>query len=389
MSFFVINDKNHNTYRFFMCYFIYFCAIYSVMMVLKYWSFILGLLLINQCSDNHITKKSYRQIRDLEGREVAVPHKVEKIIAVNAGAMRFMSYMGAIPNIIGVEDKEHRARRPYNLAFPEIKNIPIIGPQHGGDAELMIKANPDVIFWSGYATSKGSAEELQNKIGIPVITIKSGELGVENDKIYETLRVIGKTLKKEKRAEELITYMEGSMKELRSRVEDIEEHKKPSVYVGGLSFNGSRGLASTRINFAPFQLVNAKNVIAELGYGADYTKPITIDLEKLIEWNPDYIFIDADGWILAEKEIQKNRELYQNLKAFKNGNVHIIPRYINNSTSYDYALIDAWYIAKILYPEQFRDIDMTQKSVEILEKFYDKKINLKDFDVSFQNLKSW
>lgn len=51
-----------------------------------------------------------------------------------------------------------------------------------------MKANPDVIFWAGYATSKGSAEKLQNKVDIPTITIKNGELGVEDEDVYETLR---------------------------------------------------------------------------------------------------------------------------------------------------------------------------------------------------------
>lgn len=351
--------------------------------------YFLGVLLcLWQCSKTTNAPANGREIEDVEGRRVMVPERVERIIGLNAGAMRFISYMRAIPHIVGVEDREHQAKRPYNLAFPEIKKIPIIGPQPGGDAELILKANPDVIFWSGYATAKGSAEELQKKVNIPVVAIKSGELGVENDQIFKTLRIMGKTMNKEQRAEDLIKYMELNMKELKERVKGGSEKDKPSVYVGGLSFNGSRGLGSTRVNFAPFLLTDAKNVVATLGYGADYTKPITIDLEKLIEWNPDYIFIDADGWRLAEKEIEKNKELYNTLKAFKNGNVHIIPRYINNATSYDYALIDAWYVAKTLYPDRFTDVDMEKKAVEILEKFYDKKINLKDFDVEFKQVKN-
>lgn len=326
------------------------------------------------------------EITDVEGRKVFVPNNVERIIAVNAGAMRFISYMGAISNVVGVEDTEHRALRPYNLAFPEIKNKTIIGPQPGGDAELILKANPQVIFWSGYATSKGSAEKLQQKTGIPTITIKSGELGVENEEIYKTLKVIGKVLNKEKRAKELVDYIENNMQELKNRIEVVEMNKRPKVYVGGLSFNGSRGLGSTRVNFAPFLLTKAENVVQNLGYDKDYTRPLTIDLEKLIEWNPDYIFIDSDGWLLAQEEIKQRKSLYANLKAFREGNVYVIPRYINNSTSYDYALIDAWYVAKVLYPEQFKDINIDEKAKDILEKFYQKKIDLKKFDLVFQKI---
>ncbi|MDO4763297.1 MAG: ABC transporter substrate-binding protein [Flavobacteriaceae bacterium] len=352
---------------------------------LLFW--LLGFLLFAQCTKNNVeNQRNSREVVDVEGRKVLVPENVERVIGVNAGAMRFLSYMSAIPNVVGVEEREHVASRPYNLAFPEIKTKAIIGPQPGGDEELILKAQPDVVFWSGYATSKGSAQGLQDKINIPTITLKSGELGVENDEIYNSLRVIGKTLKKEDRAEELISYIKQNMSELQERTKGVEEKNKPSVYVGGLSFNGSRGLGSTRANFAPFMLTNAKNVVANLDYGKGYTRAITIDLEKLIEWNPDYIFIDSDGWLLAQKEIGQNKSLYQTLKAFRNNQVYIIPRYINNSTSYDYAIIDAWYVGKVLYPERFKDIDIEEKSKEILEKFYNKKIDLKGFDLEFKQI---
>lgn len=348
---------------------------------------VLGFMAFQQCSKENNVEGGKREIIDMEGRKVFVPNEINRIVAVNAGAMRFMSYMGAIDNIVGVEDREHVAKRPYNFAFPEIKKKAIVGPQPGGDAELIMKAHPDVVFWAGYATSKGSAENLQSKIDIPTITIKSGELGIENGELYKTLRTVGKVLKKEKRAEDLVAYIEENIEELKKRTENIKEENKPNVYVGGLSFNGSRGLGSTRVAFAPFQLANAKNIVNGLNLGEDYNRPVTIDLEKLIEWNPDYIFIDSDGWKLAQKEIQQNKSLYTSLKAFKEGKVYIIPRYINNSTSYDYAIIDAWYVAKTLYPERFEDIDIEQKSKEVLEKFYDKKINLKDFDLEFGQVK--
>ena len=360
---FVNNDKNHNTIFAVWCYDIYICAKWFFMKGLNFYAVLLALFSFYGCSENAGSKQiDKRVITDLENRKVEITDDVKKIIGLNAGAMRYISYMGGIPYVVGVEDKEHVAKRPYNFAFPEIKQKAIIGPQPGGNEEQIMKANPDVIFWAGYATSKGSSEELQRKTGIPTLTIKSGELGVENDAIYNSIRVIGKVLKKENRAEELVTYMENNIKELEQRTKNIPEKEKPSVYVGGLSFNGSRGLTSTRANFAPFQMVAAKNIVENLNFDKTYTKPISIDIEQLIKWNPDYIFIDSDGWLLAKKEIEKDKSIYSALKAFKNNNVYIIPRYINNSTSYDYAFIDAWYVGKVLYPEKFKDIKIEEKA---------------------------
>lgn len=347
---------------------------------------ILSFFFFIQCKKDHRINEKTVEITDALGRKVKIPENVTRIVAVNAGTMRFMSYMEAIPLVVGIEETETRATRPYNFAFPEIKQKTVIGPQPGGDAELIMKAQPQIIFWT--ASAKASPDDFQKKIGIPVVVIENGELGVENDKFFNSLKIVGKVLKKEKRAEELIAYIENQMKDLQTLTKDIPESKKPTVYAGGLSFNGTHGIVSTRANFTPFLLVNAKNVVSEMNKGALNTKPIMIDKEKLMQWNPEYIFIDSEGWKMAQTELKVGTPLYNSLSAIKNNKVHIIPRYINNSFSYDYVLVDAWYIAKILYPEKLKDVDMEQKSTEILEKFYAKKVDLKNFDIQYRNLKT-
>ena len=39
-------------------------------------------------------------------------------------------------------------------------------------------------------------------------------------------------------------------------------------------------------------------------------------------------------------------------------------------TNYEIALINTWFIAKTVYPEQFADIDMTAKINEVTQIFY-------------------
>lgn len=346
----------------------------------------LVVLVAFQCKKATKTTQETIAIKDVLGRVVNVPKKVTKVVGVNAGSMRFLSYFNAIPNVIGIEETERRATRPYNLAFPEIKKIPVIGPQPGGDAELIMKANPDVIFIT-VPSAKQKVKDLQTKTGIPVVAIENGELGSENDKIYNTIRIVGKVLGKDERAEELINFMEQEMKDLKQRTSTIKEDKKPTAYVGGLSYNGPHGIVSTRTNFTPFVLTNSKNVVAGLEDGKFENRPVMVDVEKIIEWNPDYIFVDSEGWKMAKKEMQPNTPLYNTLKAVKNDNIYVVPRYINNSISYDYALIDSWYIAKTLYPNEFKDIDINKKVKQILEQFYIKNIDVNNFDVIYKQIK--
>ena len=347
---------------------------------------LLIVLVAVQCKKNtNAIQKETIIVKDVLGRMVEVPKKVTKVVGVNSGSMRFLSYFDAIPNVVGVEETERRAVRPYNLAFPEIKKIPIIGPQPGGDAELIMKATPDVILIS-VPSAIQKVDDLQQKTGIPVVAIENGELGSENDKIYTTIKIVGKVLNKNERALQLIGFMQNEMDELQKRTRTVADEKKPTVYAGGLSYNGSHGITSTRSDFTPFVLTDSKNVVADLENKQLKNRPIMVDIEKIIEWNPEYIFIDSDGWKMAEKEMSPNTLLHNTLKAVQNSNVYIVPRYINNSISYDYALINSWYVAKTLYPDKFDDIDIDKKVKQILDYFYSKPIDLKDFDIVYKQV---
>jgi len=43
-------------------------------------------------------------------------------------------------------------------------------------------------------------------------------------------------------------------------------------------------------------------------------------------------------------------------------------------TNYEIALINTWFIAKTVYPEQFADVDMTAKANDITKMFLGKEL---------------
>jgi iron complex transport system substrate-binding protein len=49
----------------------------------------------------------------------------------------------------------------------------------------------------------------------------------------------------------------------------------------------------------------------------------------------------------------------------KDGNVYSQPSYIAFGTNYEMAIADAYFVGKTIYPEQFADVDPTQKLDEI------------------------
>ena len=154
--------------------------------------------------------------------------------------------------------------------------------------EEIITAAPDVIMMS--ALGNCDADDVQEKTGIPVVVIPGSDQMMDEN-VYETFRIMGEVYQKEDRAEELIAYLEETKKDLDSRTKDIPEEEKQSVYVGGVSFKGAHGFEGTEANYAPFSAIYAKNLANE----TDQTGAFNIDLEQVLAWNPDVIFVDFNG----------------------------------------------------------------------------------------------
>ncbi|WP_010479798.1 iron ABC transporter substrate-binding protein [Thermococcus zilligii] len=300
-------------------------------------------------------------VTDSLGRTVEVPAKVTKVVAAGPGALRLIVYLNASDMVCGVEDLEKSSSygRPYIMAHPELKDLPSIGPGGPGklpNEEALINLKPDVIFMT-YVDVK-TADDIQEKTGIPVVVLSYGALGTfEDEELFKSLELAGKILGKEKRAKEVINFIKSLRDDLSKRTEGVEPKR---AYVGGIGYRGSHGIESTKGVYPPFVAVRAHNVASELGEGHYF-----IDKEKLLEWQPDYIFIDEGGLNLVLDDYRKNPDFYSSLNAVKNGNVYGLLPFNHYATNIDTALADAYYIGKVLYPERFSDVDPERKADEI------------------------
>lgn len=305
-------------------------------------------------------------IKDMLGREVRLPEKVEKVVGIEAGALRLLVYLEAASMVVGVEDTERsELTKPYLMAHPELAKLPGIGPIHGGDAELIAVQQPDIIFWM--STTPEKADALQQKTGIPVIALNYGDLDNQKPVFYEALRLTAQVLNKQQRAEKLITTIETLITELRERTKDIS--KTETVYVGGVGYRGAHGITSTEPDYAPFRYVNAKNVADEIALEHAF-----IEKEKLIQWNPDKIFIDTSGYSLVMNDLAPGSTLARTLKAVKNKQLYVLLPYNWYTINFETVLANAFYIGKALYPEQFKDIDPEIKADQIYAAFVGKGV---------------
>ena len=321
-------------------------------------------------------------ITDMIGREVTVtPGSYKKVVCIGAGALRMYSYIGDTALLCGVEDIDNESleerpkmfdtvARPYMLAFgEEFKSLPscgVGGPNaQAAEAEKILSCEPDIVISEYEDVEKEDA--LQEQLGVPVITLKAGPDGVFDESFLGTMRMLGKVFDREDRAEELVAYIEAERDEIMNRTKDIAEEDKPSVYVCGLGNWGTTDHLMTAQYYASFNVANVKNVVT----GLEGKKVQPIEEEKFVALGEemDIMFIDTAAVKNIKPLYAEDPAMFDTCKAWQNGEVYLQMAYNAYYTNYELCLINTWYIAKTVYPEQFEDIDITVKANEITKMF--------------------
>lgn len=306
---------------------------------------------------------SFRTIVDYDQRVVEIPETVESIVCVGVGALRYTCYMQGQDLVVGVEDYETKAgmSRLYNYVnFDQFGALPVTGTNGEPFVEEIINVGPQVIVMSSYASA--DPDELQNKTGIPVVVVPGSDTTLD-DKAYETLRIMGELYGKEERAEELTTYLHNIEADLTQRTAGVADEDKPTAYVCGVSFKGAHGFEGTEAGYGPFALIDANNLADTTGQ----TGAFDIDPEQVLAWDPEVIFVDFNGMSLIKEDYAANADFYNALTAVKEGRVYSQISFRSSASNLETALADAYYAATILYPEQFADVDIEEKTGEIFE----------------------
>lgn len=305
------------------------------------------------------------QVTDLTGRKVTVPLAPQRIVCLGPGCLRLIVYLESQDKLVGIEALEKRFPdgRPYYLAHPELGKLPAITP--GGvpainnlpDMEGVLKARPQIVFAT--YLQKAKADQLQSLLNIPVVVLSYGPFASFDRVVYDSLLLAGRILDREKRAQEVVAYLEACQKDLAQR--GARSKKRPVAYVGGIGFKGAHGIESTDPNYLPFRWVGVNNLAAsDTKYGH-----VMLDKEQLLSLNPEFIFVDGGGLILVAADYAKKPTFYQSLAAFQNGRVYLLHPFNWYTTNLGTALADAYAIGKILQPEEFKDVNPVTKADEI------------------------
>lgn len=330
-----------------------------------------SLAVLTLCAAMVMSTVNAKTITDAYGRTVEVPDRIERIACTGNGALRIITYLEAQHMLAGIEEADKRysndARRDY--AYVNAQAFQALTPigKGGGTAytaypEALIATKPDVIF-TGY--SKEATEQLARETGLPVVSVRYISEGFVDESFNRALSIAGDVLNRSDRAQELIDFIGEIKSDLSRRTNTIVDDKKVTAYTGAVTFSGAHGFAGTYSHFGPFDAVAAKNVAdteARTGY-------YEADLEQILRWNPQVIFLDPGNLSLVKRDMDNRKEVFSALQAFKEGAVYTMPSFNNYSTNITYCLINGYWAGKVLFPEAFSDVDMKEVSARIMTLF--------------------
>ena len=321
-------------------------------------------------------------VTDMVGRAVSVtPGSYKRVVCIGAGALRMYSYIGDVNLLCGVEDIDNvnaegrpamfdSVARPYVLAYGDVFNtLPscgVGGPMaQAAEAEKILSCDPDIVISEFEDADKMNA--LQEQLGVPVITLSTGGQGVFDTKFAGSMELLGKVFDREQRAAELVAYVNEERAAIEKLAATVAEADKPSVYICGLGNWGTTDHLMTAEQYISFKIAGVKNVVS--GLGMEGVGPI--EEEKFVELSQqmDIMIMDAAAVKNIKPLYTEDPTMFDTCKAWQNGEVYLQMAFNAYYTNYELNLLNTWFIAKTVYPEVFKDVDITAKTNEITKMF--------------------
>ena len=343
---------------------------------------------------------------DMTGREVTLSTNINKIVT-----LRYME-TNLLAAILGEDfdkkvvslgqDLKTNDIDLYNKYSEKFDLDKMIDP---GDvysdtvnSEKLLEISPDIIIVD-YAFKDKSSVKKMIEVGLPVVFIDVDGFNPANDPLYsmaDSMAVLGEILGYKEKTDKMVKYAKTKIDNVLKITDKAiqESTKKPSVYfeLGNVTpkeIGTTRGDTSGGLG-ALLKRLGAEN-IGE-GHGSEALNP-----EIVISSNPDIIMIGGANWsqtsnimrfgyFVTEEQAKEHlgeytsRAGWSDLSAIKNGK---LCGFHFNYAKYPFGFAMIEYVAKQLWPEEFKDVDPEAD----LKEFFSEYMPVEYSGVFFANYK--
>lgn len=309
-------------------------------------------------------------VTDYRGREVTLPYPVERVILLQHHAAWAIRLLEAQDKIIGISKLI-----PEEGGYPQLSSKPIVGTFFHPNYERIIELNPQVVITFHPNPGWELVREYERKLepfGIKVLFLRFTQMRTSQ------FKVLAKILGEEEKAERFLAWRKDKLNLVEEGLKGLKEEEKIGVY-NEPDFRGSWiTRPEVSIDFA-----GGKNVAQEL-FPPEAIKEsieVKVDPEWIIKKEPEVVILadwppHSTGYNVRDdtKALEQVKEFMQRpgmsrISAVKNHRVYVMNYKL---TAGGKAWIGAIYMAKIFYPERFKDLDPER----VHREFYEKWLNM-------------
>lgn len=321
----------------------------------------------------------YKIVTDMDDRNIEVPVNPKKIVCLHGVSAEKVMILGKGSSMTLMATKP--SPWAYKL-YPEMKNVQIVPGQFSGDLEQMIQQKVDLVLYSPLPleTQKYKAAGIRTACGFSARK-RPRTLDDFQKNFKRQVRFFGELLGPDAkpRAEKYCRYFDKKLMMIRARTSKIAQKDRPTVYYGGRAGNPLFSQGNASVMHWDTEMAGGKYLPRAIDDNF-----LELHDEQLLVWDPEVIFIS--GWGNAPEQFKKNPK-WSSLKAVRNGKVHVIP---NGVFAWEYASGETIpfiiYMAKILHPDLFRDLDMKKELKTFYSEVYGKIVSDRDAERILQNL---
>lgn len=296
-----------------------------------------------------------RTVTDQDGTEVEIPENVEKIADLWHANNQIVLLLGGADKLVAttqnIKDKPW-----FKKVYPRISEV--TAPFSGDDLQVeeLVKLAPDVVL-----SSNDEQIQAARTAGIPAVKVMFQNFEDMRKTILLTAEVIGPDATTI--ANNYLEYLDGNIDYVAERVKDVPEEERPTVLhiVNGsnlLKVDGTNCIIDEWI-----KLGGGQNALTTEGNMMEVT------MEEIVKADPDVIIV---GSTTTEDALasMKADPAWASLRAVTDGNVYGNPQgtFPWDRYSAEEALQVLW-VAKLLHPTKFEDLDMVAKTQEFYSEF--------------------
>jgi iron complex transport system substrate-binding protein len=325
---------------------------------------------------NSIPGTGNTTITDMLGRTVHVPGEINMVLSTSPTTTMTV-YMLAPDKLGGWNFKPTDDVKEYIPT--KYQDLPVIGGwfgQNTGNYETFISMNPDVVL-EGYniqGDPNATISERQQKMGsISVVGVQDTTNATQ---YTPSIKFLGQLLGAQQQADKLVSFYDNVTQTVNSTVSTIPEDQKVKVYYA----EGSTGLQTDPSGSMHGQLIdlcggiNVATVPLNLKSGGK----TQVSMEQVLNWTPEVIITEDSTFY---SNVYSNSS-WKSVPAVANHRVYLVPNapfsWFDHPPAVN-TIIGIPWTAKVLYPDKFQNINLTNLTKEFYSDFY--HVNLTDSDV--------